>query len=82
VYDLRTKDEDGNVIQTDTAALTDSSNNRIHSDSGKMIALVGVDNLAVVETEDAILVCNLNEAQGVKEIVGRLKEKEETKKYL
>lgn len=82
LYDLRSKDEKGNVIQTDTAALTGSANNLIQSDSGKVIALAGVDNLAVVETENAILVCNLDEAQGVKEIVNQLKEKEETKKFL
>lgn len=82
VYELREKDENGNVIQTDLAALTGSKNNLIHSESDKMIALVGVENLAVVETEDAILVCNLNEAQGVKQIVESLKEKEETKKFL
>lgn len=81
-YDLRSKDNDGNVIQSETAALTDAKNNLIHSESGKMIALVGVDNLAVVETDDAILVCNLNESQGVKQIVNKLKENQETEKYL
>lgn len=82
VYELRDKDRDGNVIQTDTAELADATGNLIQSDSGKMIALVGVENLAIVETRDAILVCNLDEAQGVKQIVNQLKEKEETKKYL
>lgn len=82
VYDLRTKDSDGNVIQTETAALENATDNLIHSNSNKMIALVGVDNLAVVETDDAILVCNLNEAQGVKQIVKQLEDQEETKKYL
>lgn len=82
VYELRPKDEEGNVIQTDTAALANSKNNLVHSDSDKMIALVGVDNLAVVETDDAILVCNLEEAQGVKEVVNKLRDKKEFKKYL
>lgn len=82
VYDLRSKDENGNVLQTDTAALADSENNLIHSESDKIIALVGVENLAVVETDDAILVCNLDEAQGVKKVVNQLREKKELKKYL
>src|SRR5699024_1055215 len=81
VYELRSKDEAGNVIETDTAALTGSSKNLIQSNSGKMIALVGVEGLAVVETDDAILVCNINEAQGVKQIVNQLDEKDETKKF-
>jgi mannose-1-phosphate guanylyltransferase len=47
-----------------------------------MIALVGVDNVAVVETDDAILVCNLDKAQGVKQIVEQLKSADDLKKFL
>lgn len=82
VYELRAKDKNGNVIQTEHTALAGATGNLIQSDSGKMIALVGVDNLAVVETEEAILVCHLDEAQGVKEIVNKLKESSDTQKFL
>lgn len=82
VYDLRSKDENKNAVQTDTATLVDSRNNLIHSKSGKMIALVGVDNLAIVETEQAILVCELDNSQGVKKVVNHLRDKEELKKFL
>lgn len=82
VYDLREKNEQGNVIQSELAKLVDSKNNLVHSENDKIIALVGVENLAVVETEDAILVCNLDKSQGVKQIVESLKENEETKRFL
>ncbi len=82
VYDLRSKDEDGNVIQTDTAATADARNNLIQSESGKMIALVGVENLAVVETDDAILVCDLDSSQGVKKVVNKLRKDEELKRFV
>jgi mannose-1-phosphate guanylyltransferase len=82
VYDLRDKDEDGNVLQTNTATVANAQNNLIQSKSGKMIALVGVENLAVVETEKAILVCNMDEAQGVKDVVNQMREKEELKQFL
>lgn len=82
VYDLREKNEEGNVIQSDQAIIESSENNLIHSESDKVIALVGVENLAIVETDDAILVCNMDKSQGVKQIVESLKEKEETKKFL
>ncbi len=82
VYDLRSKDADGNVLQTDYVTLAGSKNNLVQSDSGKMIALAGVENLAVVETDDAILICKLDEAQGVKDIVNQLREKDETKKFV
>ncbi|NGP77822.1 NTP transferase domain-containing protein [Balneolaceae bacterium YR4-1] len=82
VYDLREKDEKGNVIQSDTAILESSENNLVHSENKKLITLVGVENLAVVETEDAILVCNLDESQGVKQIVEALKSNKDLEKYL
>ena len=43
-----------------------------------MITTIGVDNLIVVETDDAILVCDKNRAQDVKKIVDELKERGET----
>jgi mannose-1-phosphate guanylyltransferase len=53
--------------------LVDSNNNLIFSKSEKMIALVGVENMAVVETEKAMLICDLHNAQGVKDVVEQLK---------
>jgi len=47
-----------------------------------MISLVGLDNVAVVETDDAILVCKLDKAQNVKDIVEQLKSKDQFKKFL
>jgi mannose-1-phosphate guanylyltransferase len=43
---------------------------------------VGVNNLAVVETEKAILVCNLKKSQDVKNVVEELKNNSELNKYL
>lgn len=41
--------------------------------SGRLVALLGVDNLVVVETADALLVADRNRVQEVKELVGELK---------
>lgn len=81
-YELGKKDAHGNVVNADHATFSDSSRNYISSKSGKMISIVGVDGIAVVETDDAILVCKLDKAQNVKEIVEELKSKEELKKFL
>ena len=43
-----------------------------------MIATIGVDNLVVVETEDAILVCDKNRVQDVKKVVDTLNEQGRT----
>lgn len=82
VYELREKDEDGNVIQTETASTADAQNNLIKSESGKIIALVGVENLAVVETDNAILVCDLDNSQGVKKVVNKLRKDDELKRFV
>ncbi|MGM0547316.1 MAG: mannose-1-phosphate guanylyltransferase [Bacteroidota bacterium] len=82
VYDLREKDEDGNVIQAAHTAFADAKNNLIQSEGEKMIALVGVENLAVVETDNAILVCDLDHSQGVKKVVNKLRQDDELKRFV
>lgn len=44
----------------------------------RLITTIGIDNLIVVETDDAILVCDKNRAQDVKKIVDELKKRGET----
>ncbi len=82
VYDLSSKNKDGNAIQAVNATFAGSEKNLVVSNSGKMISLVGMENTAVVETDDAILICDLNQAQGVKEIVDQLKGTKDFKKFL
>ena len=65
------KDEHGNVAQGDVL-LQDSTNTLAMSD-GRLIACVGVNDLVVVETADAILVVHKDKTQDVKMIVDRLK---------
>ena len=72
VHELADKDEDGNAVGDSTVILQDATGNLVDVASGKTIALVGVDNVAVVETDDAILVLNLDKAQGVKEVVDEI----------
>lgn len=62
---------DNNVLRGDV--LTHDSNNcMVHAES-RLVAAVGVDNLVVVETPDAILVSTKDRAQDVKAIVNQLK---------
>ncbi|MEO1021286.1 MAG: mannose-1-phosphate guanylyltransferase [Bacteroidota bacterium] len=82
VFELAERESDGNAIQAVHAAFAGASNNLVSSVSEKMIAIVGLDNVAVVETDDAILVCNLEQAQGVKQIVEHLKLSDDLKHFL
>lgn len=82
VFELASKDASGNAIQSIHATFAAAEHNLVVSNSEKMISLVGVDHIAVVETDDSILICNLNTAQGVKQIVDQLKASEDLQKFL
>lgn len=81
-YELEEKDRDGNVVKAEKATFSEATKNYVSTESGKMISIVGLEGVAVVETDDAILVCKLDKAQNVKEIVQQLKEKDEFQKFL
>ena len=71
LWDVGAKDADGNVALGDTL-LEDTKGCYIRSED-KLIATVGVDDLVIVSTPDAILVAKKDRAQDVKHIVDRLK---------
>jgi len=52
----------------------DSSGNLVYSYSNKLIATLGIKNLIIIETRDALLVCPKSRAQEVKKIVQQLEE--------
>ncbi len=74
VYQLKPKDEQGNCLTGPVLAL-DSKGCLVHS-PGKTVALIGVENLIVVETADALLVCPRERSQEVKQIVQLLEVQE------
>lgn len=70
VYDLASKNEHGNSIQGN-AILHDSSRCLIQA-GDRLVALVGVHDMIVVDTEDALLVCHRDSTQRVKNVVDYL----------
>lgn len=64
-------DENGNVAEAANPVLMDARGNYVYS-PGKMVALVGVEDLVVVETDDALLVTTRQHAQDVGKIVKAL----------
>ena len=73
IYDA---DQNGNIIVGDQVNI--DTTNTISFSTGKMIATIGVDNLVVVETEDAVLVCSKDRVQDVKKVVDTLQEQGRT----
>jgi mannose-1-phosphate guanylyltransferase / mannose-6-phosphate isomerase len=71
LWEVAEKDAAGNAIKGDVMTY-DVSNSYLHSEK-KLVAAIGVDNLVVVETDDAVMVAPKNRVQEVKEIVSQLK---------
>jgi mannose-1-phosphate guanylyltransferase/mannose-6-phosphate isomerase len=71
LWDVAEKDEQGNALRGDVL-LEDCSNCLLQS-QGKLVAAVGLDNVVVVETDDAIMVACKDRVQDVKKIVAQLK---------
>ena len=71
LWEIRPQDEDGNVLQGDVV-VHDTKNSFVHSES-VLTAMVGVENLVVIATKDAVLVADKAHAQDVKVIVDKLK---------
>ena len=73
LYDIGTKDSNGNVIQGDV--ITQDTTNTYINANHHMVATIGVDNLIIVDTPDAIFIATQNKAQEVKSIVESLQAK-------
>lgn len=78
--EVGSRDEDGITANAEYLNI-DSRRCVLYTSDNKFVALVGVEDLVVVETPDAILVCNRNHAEDVRKVVEKLKEKG-SKKYL
>ena len=70
VWQVSNKDAEGNSSVGD-ALISDSHNTLVHATS-RLVGVVGLRNVVVVETPDAVLVADLSRSQEVKHIVGQL----------
>ena len=66
--------EAGNNATNTPLSTVDSQGNIVFTDSGKRVALVGVEDLIVVDTGDALLVARRSEADNIKKVVANLPE--------
>ena len=80
LWDVHPHDDQGNVLIGDVLTVG-AKNCYIHANQ-RLIAAVGVENLVVVETADAILVAQRDQVQNVKGIVAQLKQQNRTEANL
>ncbi len=71
LWDIAPRDANGNYSHGDTL-LEDTTNSYVHSEKS-IVATIGVDNLIIVDTPDALLVASRDRAQDVSKIVQKLK---------
>lgn len=70
IWEVSTKDEAGNRCHGDV--LTEDTRNSLLFSESRLLATVGIENMVVVETRDAVLVAHKDRVQDVKAIVQRL----------
>lgn len=70
LWSFEDKNEKGNVVHGDVV-IEDTKDSLIHS-THRLVGAVGVENIIIVETADAVLVANRKNSQGVKAIVAKL----------
>ncbi|MBI2382272.1 MAG: mannose-1-phosphate guanylyltransferase/mannose-6-phosphate isomerase [Gammaproteobacteria bacterium] len=80
VWEAHPADADGNVLRGDVIA--QGAKNSLAFSESRLLALVGVENLVVVETADAVLVMHKDKAQDIKHVVQRLKEQNRPERSL
>ncbi|GHY39485.1 mannose-1-phosphate guanylyltransferase/mannose-6-phosphate isomerase [Vibrio cholerae] len=71
LWEVSPKDSQGNVMVGDVIA-EQTHNSYIYAQN-KLVSTVGVDNLVIIETKDAVLVANKDKVQDVKNVVNQLK---------
>lgn len=70
LWDISSKNAEGNVLGGDV--LTEQVTNSYIESRSRLVAAIGVTNLIVVETDDAVLIADRDHAQGVKQVVAEL----------
>jgi mannose-1-phosphate guanylyltransferase/mannose-6-phosphate isomerase len=79
LWDVAERDAHGNAHHGDVIAV-DSRNSYAYAQ--RLVALVGVDDIVVVETDDAVLVARKDKVQEVKQVVARLKQEQRSQAVL
>ena len=79
LYDIGTKDNNGNVIQGDV--FTEETTNTYINANHHMVATIGVQDLVIVDTSNATLISTKDKAQEVKKIVEQLQHQDREERY-
>ncbi|MEM7435964.1 MAG: mannose-1-phosphate guanylyltransferase [Myxococcota bacterium] len=78
-WELSEQDEQGNSVPGDAVCI-DANRNFVEAPPGKLVTLVGVDDLIVVDSGDALMVVPRSRAQDVRQVVAKLKDRDDPRR--
>jgi mannose-1-phosphate guanylyltransferase len=81
LFDILEPDLNGNVAVSADLMLLETHNSLIYSSVKKLIVTIGLDDLVIIDSGDALLVCRRDQAQMVRQVISNLKEMHQ-EKYL
>ena len=83
IHQRSDKDSDNNaVLNSQTNYLAHNSTNcLINGSKNKLIGLVGVSNLAVIDTDDGLLICHLDDSYHVRDLIGKMVKNKKYKSF-
>jgi mannose-1-phosphate guanylyltransferase len=83
IFNQLIKDKNGiaKINKNSIYISTDSKNCLISEKNNKLVGLVGLNNIAIIDTADSILICNLNNSFAVRDLVGLIVSNPKLKKY-
>jgi mannose-1-phosphate guanylyltransferase len=73
LFDLLPGDEHGNVVVNGDTLTLDTHNSLIFSSAQRLVVTIGMEDLIVIDSQDALLICRRNQAQKVRQVIENLK---------
>jgi mannose-1-phosphate guanylyltransferase len=73
LFDVLVPDEQGNVVVNSEHMLLETHDSLIYSNEKKLVVTIGLDDLIIVDSSDALLVCRRDQAQQVRQVIENLK---------
>jgi mannose-1-phosphate guanylyltransferase len=73
LFDVLLPDEHGNVVVNSEHMALETRDSLVYSTEKKLVVTIGVDNLIIIDSSDALLVCRRDQAQQVRQVIENLK---------
>lgn len=79
LFDLLVPDKDGNVVVKSDYMPLETKNTLVYSSEMKLVVTIGLEDLIIIDSSDALLVCRRDQAQKVRQVIENLKKSQRDK---